>query len=82
MAWGGADPVHPAAEPAGEDAAGKYYVPHKVEYEVRCMDQRCFQIYLIVIYIYTFLDQLAGSSVLASLFYFAGIWKLSASVVS
>jgi len=34
LAWGGADLVHPAAEPAGEDAAGKYYVPHKVGYEV------------------------------------------------
>jgi len=40
LAWGGADPVHPAAEPAGEDAAGKYYVPHKVEYEVSLLVEK------------------------------------------
>jgi len=27
LAWSGADPVHPAAEPAGEDAAGQVLRP-------------------------------------------------------
>jgi len=27
LAWGGTDPLHPAAEPAGEDAAGQVLRP-------------------------------------------------------